>query len=165
MGRTMNRAITAFLTITAMAALLAALSFALQRKGYPFGSLGIERLDGITTAATFVPVAALYALAAALMMILPARAAGFVYANAASPVWQATLALLATIIGLQIARFAFGNRGALWLLVDWRFLFAAAVIAAHLFLDAFRRNVLVRTVAFVAFTVAMLACLFWTFRL
>lgn len=161
----MNRTKTAFLTITTMAVLLAALSFALQRKGYPFGSLGIERLDGIANAANFVPVAALYALAAALMMILPARAAGFIYINAASPLWQTTLALLATILGLQIARFAFGNRGALWLLADWHFLFAAAVIGAHLLLDMFRRNVLLRTVAFVASVAAILACLFWTFPL
>lgn len=164
-GRIMNRTATAFLTITVMTALLAALSFAIQRRGYPLGSLGIERLDSVAGAATFVPIAALYVLSAALMMILPARAAGFIYANAASPVWHATLALFATIVGLQIARFAFGNRSALWSLVDWRFLFAVAVIAAHFFLDSFRQNVLLRTLAFIVFAAAMLACLFWTFRL
>jgi hypothetical protein len=161
----MNRTAITFLVVAVMTGLLAALSFAIRIKGYPFGTLGIERLDGIASAATFMPLAALYAFAAALMMILPARAAGFFYANAAAPVWYAALVLLATIVGLQAARFAFGSNDALWALLDWRFLFAAAIVGVHLVLDVLRRNVLIRTLAFVGFTAAMLACLYWTFRL
>lgn len=160
----MNRALTAFLTIAVMTGLLAALSFAIRLKGYAFGATGIERLDGVANAATFMPLAALYAFAAALMVLLPVRAAGFVYTNAASPIWQASLALLATILGLQVARFGFGDRDAPWVLIDWRFLFAFGVIGAHLFIDVFRRNVLLRTIGLVLFIGIMLACLYWTFR-
>ncbi|EKF20213.1 hypothetical protein [Nitratireductor pacificus] len=161
----MNRTASAFLLVTGFTGLLAALSFALQVKGYGFGSLGIARLDEVASSATFVPLAALYALAGALIAILPLRAAGLVHANAATPVYSTTLVLLATIVGLQIARFAFGNDGALWVLLDWRFGFAGAVIAAHLFLDALRRNALLRTLAFIGFCAATLACLYWSFRL
>lgn len=161
----MNKTATAFLVITVLTALLGALSFAIRIKGYPFGSLGISRLDDIADAATFIPIAALYAFAAMLMMILPARGAGFLYANAAEPIWFAALVLLAAILGLQIARFAFGAEGALWALLDWQFLFAAAVIGTHLVLDILRRNALLRTLFFVVFLVATLACLYWTFRL
>ena len=161
----MNRAMTTFIVIAVLTALLAALSFAIRIRGYPFGTLGIERLDGIANAAIFVPVAALYAFAAMLMMIAPARAAGFVHANAAAPLWFMALALLATIVGLQAARLAFGDRGALPALLDWRFLFAAGVVAAHLVLDELRRNILLRTIFFIVFLAATLACLYWTFRL
>src|SRR5690606_20050919 len=111
---------------------------ALQLKGYGFGALGTARLDGLASAATFIPLAAIYSFAAVLMMILPLRAAGFVMANAATPVYSTALVLLATIVGVQVARFAFGNHGALWVLADWQFLFAAAIVAAHLAMNALR---------------------------
>jgi len=161
----MNRTVTAFLVVTVLTALLAALSFAIRVKGYPFGTLGIERLDAIASAVTFIPIAALYAFTAMLMMILPVRAAGFFYANAASPIWSAAIVLLAAIVGLQVARLAFGSRDAVWALLDWRFLFAAAVIGTHLVLDRLRRDILLRTLFFAVFLVATLACLYWTFRL
>jgi len=161
----MNRAATAFLVVTVLTALLAALSFAIRIKGYPFGALGIERLDAIASAATFIPIAALYAFTAMLMMILPVRAAGFFYANAAAPIWSAATVLLAAILGLQLARLAFGSRDAVSALLDWRFLFAAAVIGTHLVLDRLRRDILLRTLFFVVFLAATLACLYWTFRL
>ena len=160
----MNRAATTFIVITLFTGLLAALGLALRLKGYPFGSLGVERLDGLANAASFVPIAALYAFAAMLMTILPVRAAGFVYQNAAAPLWAATLVLFATIVGVQAARLGFGERNALWLLLDWQFLFAAAIVGTHLVLDALRRNILLRTIFFAVFLVATLACLFWTFR-
>jgi len=161
----MNRTASAFLLCAAITGLLAALSIALRLKGYPFGDLGVARLDGLASAATFVPLAAIYAFAGLLMMILPLRAAGFVHANAATPVYSAALVLLATIVGVQAARAGFGSRDALWALADWQFVFAAAIVAAHLAMNALRRNVLLRTLAFVAFTAATLACLYWTFRL
>ncbi len=161
----MNRTLAAFLLCAVLTGLLAALSIALRLKGYPFGDLGIARLDGLASSATFVPLAAIYAFAGVLMMILPLRAAGFVHANAAAPVHSAALVLLATIVGVQAARFAFGSRDALWVLVDWQFVFAAAIVAAHLAMNALRRNALLRTLFFVAFIAATLACLYWTFRL
>lgn len=161
----MNKTLSSFLLVAVMTGLLAALSIALQNKGYGFGALGLSRLDGIASAMTFMPLAALYAFAGALMVILPLRAAGFVYINAASPVHAAALVLFATILGVQIARFAFGNSGALWTLADWQFLFAAAIVAMHFFINAIRANVLMRTLFFVLFIAATLACLYWTFRL
>jgi len=161
----MNRAAAAFLAITVMTGLLAALSFALELKGYPVGALGIARLDGIASAATFLPLSALYALSGVLMIVLPVRAAGIVYANAATPTWHTGLVLLATILGVQIARFAFGNQAALNVLLDWRFIFAIGLFGIHFVVDRFRRNVLLRTLGFVLFTAIMLACLYWTFRL
>lgn len=161
----MNRTLAAFLLVAVLTGMLAALSIALRIKGYPFGELGIARLDAIANATTFMPLAAIYAFAALLMMILPLRAAGFVHANGATPVYSAALVLLATIVGVQAARFAFGGRDALWVLADWRFVFAAAIVAAHLAMNELRRNVLLRTIFFVAFIAAALACLYWTFRL
>ena len=161
----MNRTAAAFLLIAVLTGLLAALSIAVELKGYAFGALGLARLDGLASARSFVPLAALYALAAALMMLLPLRAAGFIMANAAIPVFSAALALLATIVGVQAARFAFGNHGALSVLLDWQFVFAAAIVAAHLAMNELRRNALLRTLFFVVFIAAMLACLYWTFRL
>ena len=160
----MNRTATTFLVLTVIAAVLAAASFAIRIKGYAFGTIGIERIDMIANAATFIPIAAIYAFAAMFMMILPVRGAGFVYQQAASPVWSATLVLLATILGLQI-RFGFGDRQALSVLLDWRFGFALAIVTIHLFLDQLRRNALTRTLAFAAFALATLACLYWDFRL
>src|SRR5690606_27167079 len=117
-GWTMNRTAAAFVLIAVLAGLLAALGIALELKGYGFGALGTARLDGLARAATFIPLAAIYSFAAVLMMILPLRAAGFVMANAAPPVFSATLVLFATIVAVQAARFSFGNRGALSLLLD-----------------------------------------------
>ena len=161
----MNRTLAAFLLVAVLTCLLAVLSIAMETKRYAFAALGVARLDGLASAATFIPLAALYAFSAALMMVLPLRAAGFVHANAASPLWSAALVLLATIVGVQAARFAFGNAAALWVLADWQFLFAAAIVGAHLAMNELRRNVLLRTVFFVVFIAATLACLWWTFRL
>lgn len=161
----MNRTVSAFLLVGVLTALLAVLSIALVEKGYGFGALGSGRLDNIASAATFMPLAAIYSLAAALMMLLPLRAAGFVHTNAAGPLYSATLVLLSTIVAVQAARFAFGSRDALSVLVDWQFIFAFAIIAAHLTMNELRRNVLLRTIFFVVFVAATLACLYWTFRL
>jgi hypothetical protein len=154
-----------FLTVTILTALLAALSIALQTKGYPHGASGLARLDAVASAATFVPLAALYAFAAVLIVLAPARAADFMYANAASPIFFASIVLLAAIVGLQVARAAFGGSAALRVFLDWPFAFAAAIFIAHQFLDAFRRNVLTRTLGFVLFLAAALACLYWNFRI
>jgi len=160
----MNRTISTFLTLLVMTAALTALSIALTQKGYGFGTLGLGRLDGLAGAATFVPLAALYALAGVLMVILPLRAAGWVHANGATPLFLASVLLLASIVGVQLARLAFGDRSALLGLADWQFVFAAGIVAAHLAIDTLRRNVLLRTIAFAAFVAASLACLYWTFR-
>lgn len=161
----MNRMATAFCLLAVMAGLLAALGFGLQIKGYGFGELGISRLDGLANAASFMPLAALYSAAALLIMILPLRAAGFIHANGAIPLYSASLVLLAVIVGVQASRFAFGSSDALWALADWRYLLAIAILASHLALDALRRNILLRTLAFIGFTAAMLACLYWSFSL
>ena len=67
--------------------------------------------------------------------------------------------------GVQAARAAFGRHDALWTLVDWQFVFALAIVVAHLTMNELRRNVLLRTLFFVIFIAAALACLYWTFRL
>lgn len=154
-----------FLVVMVLTALLAALSIAIQTKGYPHGATGLARLDAIANAATFIPLAALYAFAALLILLMPARGAGFMYANAASPIYFTSVVLLASIVGVQLTRAAFGGTSALRVLLDWQFVFAAAIIVAHQLLDAFRRNVLMRTLGFVLFVVAALACLYWNFRL
>lgn len=161
----MARTASTFLLLTVLAGLLAALSIALRLKGYPFGALGEARLDGLASSASFIPLAALYAFCGMLMMILPLRAGGFVQANGAQPVFAATVLLFATILGVQLARFGLGRRDALWVLVDWKFVFAAAIVAVDLVLDELHRNVLLRTLFFVLFLVATLACLYWTFTL
>lgn len=161
----MNRTASSFLLIAVLTGLLTALSIAVEMKGYAFGALGVARLDGLANARSFVPLAAIYAFAAMLMMLLPLRPAGFVMTNAAMPVFSAALVLLATIVGVQVARFAFGNKGALWVFVDWQFIFAAAIIAVHLAMNELRRNVLLRSLFFVLFIAATLACLYWSFRL
>ena len=132
----MKQTAVPFLVVTILTALLAALSIAVQTKGYPHGATGLSRLDALAGAATFVPLAALYAFAAML-----------------------------AIVGLQVARAAFGSIAALGVFLDWQFGFAAAILIAHQFLDAFRRNVLTRTLGFVLFVAATLACLYWSFRL
>lgn len=161
----MRNTALAFILIAALAGFLAALGFALIAKGYTFGGLGLARLGELANAAAFMPLAALYGFAAALMMLLPLRAAGYVHAHAASPVHGATLVLTGTIVGLAAARFAFGDRSAPWRLADPQLLFAAGIVAAHLTLNHMRRNMLLRSVFFVLFLAAALACLFWTFRL
>jgi len=161
----MNRTLSAFLLVAILTGLLVAFSFGLQIKGYPFGSLGVSRLDGLANAKTFIPLAAIYALSGALIVILPLRTAGMIHSGAASPVFSTAVVLLATIFGVQVARFAFGVRDALSILLDWQFLFAAAIVVVHLSLDTLRRNALLRTLSFIGFIAATLACLYWTFRL
>lgn len=161
----MSKTASAFFMVLVITGLLAALSIALVTKGYAFGNLGLGRLDSLANAATFIPLAAIYSFAAMLMMILPLRAAGSVHAHAATPVYSTALVLLATIIGVQVARFAFGNYNALRVLLDWQFIFAAAIVVAHIMMNTLRHNVLLRTLFFVVFIVTTLACLYWTFRL
>ena len=107
----MNRTASAFLLVAVLTGLLVALGFALQIKGYGFGSLGNERLDGLAGAATFLPLAALYAFTAMLVTILPIRAAAMVHANGTTPIYLTAVVLFATIVGMQITRMAFGNAG------------------------------------------------------
>ena len=161
----MKQTATAFLLTTIFVALLASLSIAVQNKGYPHGLVGLSRLDGLANAATFIPLCAIYAFAAALTLLMPARPAGFVYANATSPAYFTSVVLLATIVGVQIARAAFGGMGSLRALVDWQFVFAIGIIVSYQFLDAFRRNILTRTIGLVLFVVAALACLYWNFKI
>ncbi|WP_367714572.1 hypothetical protein AB2N04_11160 [Nitratireductor sp. GISD-1A_MAKvit] len=161
----MNRTLATFLLIGVLTGLLAALSLALEIKGYGFGRLGLQRLDGLANATTFIPLAALYAFAATLVVTAPIGAAAFAHANGTTPIHTTALTLLATIAGIQIARFGFGNANALGVLLDWRFAFGAAIIAAHLSINKLRRNALTRTVSFIGFTAAALACLYWTFRI
>lgn len=161
----MNRTLSAFLLIAALAGLLMSLGYGLQIKGYAFGELGNGRLAGLASSAAFMPLAAIYALTGALVMILPLRAAAFVHSHGSTPLHSTALVLLAAIVGVQAARFAFGSSDAIQALIDWQLLFAGAIIAAHLSMDRLRRNALLRSLAFVGFVAAMLACLYWTFRL
>ncbi|MER2534611.1 MAG: hypothetical protein ABTQ31_05545 [Rhizobiaceae bacterium] len=161
----MNRTLATFLTVLVLTGILTALSIAVRIKGYPLGGLGEARLDALASAATFIPLAALYAFSAALLMVLPLRAAAFVLATGTSPLHISALVLLASVIGVQAARLGFGDTKALNDLLDWQFVFAAAIVGAHAALNPLRRNALTRTAAFVAFVVAALACLYWTFRL
>jgi hypothetical protein len=108
-------------------------------------------------------MAAIYFFGAMLMMILPIRAAGVVLTHAADAIFWATIVLFATIVGSLLARWAFGQHEVLWALFNWRFLFVAAIVAAHLFLNELRRNVLLRSLFFVVFGAVTLACLFWSF--
>ena len=75
----------------------------------------------------------------------------------------ATIVLFATIVGSLLARWAFGQHEVLWALVNWRFLFVAAIVAAHLTMNDLRRNILLRSLFFVIFAAVTLACLFWSF--
>lgn len=158
----MSKALTSFAFVAVMSALLMALSLAVARHGYPFGALGVKRLDAIADAGTFLPLAAVYFFAALLMMVLPIRAAGIVF-NAAEAVFWATIILFATIVGGLVARWAFGQSSALWALWNWRFLFVAVVVGCHFAMNDFRRNILLRSVFVVVFCAATLACLFWSF--
>jgi hypothetical protein len=160
----MSKAVWSFVTVAVLTASLAALSIAVAHHGYPFGALGLRRLDGIANAAMFMPLAAIYFLSAALLMVLPLRAASFVLVNSADKLFWTAVALFAAIIGIAIAKWAFGQSSAIRLLLDWRFLFAIAVVACHLALDQLRRNILLRSLFLAGFIAATLACLFWTFR-
>ncbi|MDP1346512.1 hypothetical protein, partial [Klebsiella pneumoniae] len=80
-------------------ALLMALSLAVAQHGYPFGAIGVKRLDDIADATTFLPLAALYFFSAMLMMVLPLRAASIVLLNAADIIVWAVVVLFASIVG------------------------------------------------------------------
>ena len=159
----MSKALTSFALVAVLTALLMALSLAVARHGYPYGVTGVKRLDGIADAGSFLPLAAVYFFSAMLMMILPIRAAGIVLTHAADALFWATIALFATIVGCLVARWAFGQSSVLWALLNWRFLFAAAIVGCHFTMNELRRNILLRSLFFVIFAAATLACLFWTF--
>jgi hypothetical protein len=161
----MTKAATSFALITVLTGLLMALSLAVARHGYPFGAIGVKRLDAIADAATFLPLAALYFFSAMLMMILPLRAAALVLVSVADTVFWATIALFATIVGGLLARWAYGQSDVLWALWNWRFLFAAAIVGCHFVMNDLRRNVLLRSLFLLVFAAATLACLFWSFTL
>ena len=161
----MAKSVSTFILVTVLTALLMALSIAVMRHGDPFGALGMRRLDGLASAATFIPLAALYFFGVALLMILPLRAASFVLVNGVETVYLAVVVLFATIVGCLVARMAFGQFTAYRALLDWQFMFVLAVLICHAILNELRRNVLLRTLALVASVAATLACLFWTFRL
>ncbi|GHD10648.1 hypothetical protein ACFOEZ_07240 [Tianweitania populi] len=158
----MQRAALSFALLAVLTALLVIACLFLAQKGYPFGAVGLRRLDSIASAPTFIPVAGLYFLTAALLVILPLRAASFVLSHATEVVFWAAIALIASIIGVVVARFAWGQSGALSSLVDWRFLYAAALVGAHFALDHLRKNVLLRSLFFAIFVAACAFCLFWT---
>ncbi len=159
----MSKAVISFALVAVATALLMAMSLAVARHGYPFGIVGVRRLEGIADAGVFLPLAALYFLSAMLMMILPIRAASFVLLNAADILFWTVIALFATIVGCLAAKWAFGQAGVVRALWDWRFLFVAAVAACHLAMNELRRNVLLRSLFLVIFAAATLACLFWSF--
>lgn len=161
----MSRALTSFALVAVLSALLMALSLAVARHGYPFGVTGMKRLDGIADAATFIPLAAIYFFSAMLMMVLPIRAASIVLTNAADALFWTVIVLFAIIIGCLVARWVFGQHDVLWALLNWRFLFAAAIVGCHIVMNDLRRNVLLRSLFFVIFAAATLACLFWSFML
>jgi hypothetical protein len=161
----MSRLAWPFVTVAVLTLALAALSYGLIIKGYSMGAMGIERLDALAGPLTFMPLAALYSLAAALVVLLPIRSASAVHTNGSVPVFSATLLLLAAIVGLVIARTIFVDREAFRALLDWRYLFAVAVIVVHMSTNHLRQNLLLRTLAFVALIGAALACLYWSFRL
>ncbi|ESY83603.1 hypothetical protein LB577_18535 [Mesorhizobium sp. B283B1A] len=161
----MSKALISFALVAVLTALLMALSLAVARHGYPYGAIGVRRLDGIADAGTFIPLAAVYFFTALLMMILPIRAASIVLTHAADAIFWTVIVLLATIVGGLLARWAFGQGSALLALLNWRFLFAVVVIGCHFVMNELRRNVLLRSLFFVVFAAAMLACLFWSFTL
>ena len=158
----MQRAALSFALITVLTALLGVGCLFLAQKGYPFGAVGLRRLDSLAAATTFIPLAALYFLSAALLMILPLRAASFVLSSAAEVLFWSTIALLAGILGLVLARFGWGQTNALESLTEWRFGYAVAVIGSHFALDKLRRNILLRSLFFAIFMAVTAFCLFWT---
>lgn len=160
----MSKTLTSFAFVAVMSGLLMALSLAVARHGYPFGAIGVKRLEAIADAGTFLPLAALYFFAALLMMLLPIRAAGIVFSVAEAVFWSA-IVLFATIVGGLAARWAFGQSSAVWALWNWRFFFVAAIVGCHFAMNDFRRNILLRSLFVVVFGAATLACLFWTFAI
>ncbi|MER8806627.1 hypothetical protein [Mesorhizobium australicum] len=161
----MSKALTTFALVAVLTALLMALGLAVARHGYPYGVIGVKRLDGIADAGTFIPLAAAFFFSALLMMILPIRAASIVLLHAADAIFWTVIVLLATIVGGLLARWAFGQGSALLALLNWRFLFAVAVVGCHFVMNELRRNVLLRSLFFVIFAAATVACLFWSFTL
>ncbi|TPM87074.1 hypothetical protein FKO01_58240 [Mesorhizobium sp. B2-3-3] len=161
----MSKALTTFALVTVLTALLMALSLAVARHGYPYGVTGVKRLDGVADAGTFIPLAAVYFFSALLMMILPIRAASIVLTHAADAIFWTVIVLLAAIVGGLLARWAFGQGSVMLALLNWRFLFAVAVVGCHFVMNELRRNVLLRSLFFVVFAAATLACLFWSFTL
>ena len=161
----MSKAVTSFVLIALFGGLLMALSLAVARHGYPFGITGVRRLEDIASAGGFMPLAALYFFSAALMMILPLKAASVVLVSVADALMWAALALFSVIVGCVLARWAFGQASALRALWDWRLLFAVAIVGCHLALNPLRRNILLRSLAFAGFAALTLACLFWNFSL
>ena len=159
----MSKALTSFALVAVLAALLMALSLSVARHGFPFGVIGVKRLDSIADTGMFLPLAAVYFFSALLMMVLPIRAASIVLINAADTVFWTMVALFASIVGCVIAKWAFGQTTALWTLWNWRFLFVAAVVGCHLVMNDLRRNILLRSLFLVVFAAAALACLFWGF--
>ena len=160
----MGKTLTSFALVTVLTVILMALSLYLAQKAYPFGATGIGRLEGLASSASFIPLAALYFFSAALLMVLPLRAAAFVLINATDRLHFVAVALFATIVGCLLARTAFGMPRALWQLWDWQLIFVPAIVASHLLLNEIRRNVLLRGLGLVVFVAAALACLFWSFR-
>ncbi|MER8704511.1 hypothetical protein NKH49_02880 [Mesorhizobium sp. M1088] len=161
----MSKALTSFALAAALAALLMALCLMVARHGYPYGAIGAKRLSDIADAGTFIPLAAIYFFSALLMMVLPIRLAGIVLTHAADAIFWTVILLFAVIVGCLAARFAFGQRDVLPALLNWRFLFVAAVVGCHLFINELRRNILLRSLFFVVFAAATLACLFWSFTI
>jgi hypothetical protein len=161
----MAKSISTFALVAVLTGLLMVLSIVLVRQGYAFGAIGARRLDGLANATSFIPLAALYFFGVALLMILPLRAAAFVLVSAVETTYLAVLVLFATIVGCLLGRVAFGQFDVLRVLIDWQFVFAAAIVVCHALLNELRRNVLLRSLALVASVAATLACLYWTFRL
>ncbi|QIG50472.1 hypothetical protein G5V57_23730 [Nordella sp. HKS 07] len=160
----MTKALSTVVLVAFLTAALAAVSLLANRQGYPQGALGLRRLDDIATAATFIPLAAVYSFSALLLMVLPMRAAAFVFYNATEAVFWTIVALFGTIAGVLIARAAFGQVSVLWALADWRFGLTLAVVACHFVLNELGRSPLLRVIGFAAFLAATLLCLFWSFR-
>lgn len=161
----MARTASTFAVAVVLTALSMALGIAVARHGYGFGTVGIKRLDDLANATMFLPLAAIYFLGVALLMVLPLRAAAFVLVSGVEPVYWATVVLFAVIVGCVIAKAGFGQTGALSALPDWRFAFVAAIVACHALLNTLRRNLLLRTLALTVCIGAVVACLFWSFRL
>lgn len=160
----MTKALSTVALVALLTAALAAVSLLASRQGYPQGAMGLRRLDDLATAATFVPLAAIYCFSGLVLMILPMRAAAFVFYNATEAVFWTIVALFGTIAGVLIARAAFGQTSVLWSLADWRFALAFAVVGCHFVLNELGRNPLLRAIGFAAFLAATLLCLFWSFR-
>src|SRR5690606_32634633 len=125
----MRRAISTFGLIEVLTAIRPSYGLAEAAHGYHHCDIGIKQQDAIANSATFIPLAALYAFSVALLMIMPLKAASFILINATDMLFWTVIVLLATIAGCLVARFAFGQSGAVWAITDWKFIFAAAIIA------------------------------------